>query len=345
MNIRQIVVAAALLALAHPVTLFAQTAPAKASAEQPISSQDVVDETAAFANWLLALSEAASPAIDAARSIQGEWAQAMQNPDSRRAIASFRPVLSRTEQATALARQQILALETPAFAMLDLPSDLQTPELRNQMVQTVDQIAAMIRAFNPLLDAIAANDNRAGQAAAVQMFDAARTLYSSQRLFARAGMATIESGSPEYYSVEFDVLFYEAGGRLIESAARLAAGNADPELGRDLLRYADRIDEIAAGGATAAAEAKREYEESANVLADVASRTLLDRGQRIDAAQQQAFRLWRSFGDTLRTGGTRASARPVTFADIRTMTGVLGPTRAQLDEIALEQARILAGQQ
>lgn len=345
MNIRQIVVAAALLALAHPVALVAQPAPAKVSAEPQVSSQDIVDQTTEFANWTLALVDAAAPAIEASRSIQAQWAQAAQNRDAVSMAASFRPVLARTEQATQLARQRIMALDTPQFPALDLPQDVQTAELRSQMAETVDQIGSMIRAFHPLLDAIVNNDEAAGRMAAVQLFSAARALYSSQRLFARAGMATMQSDSPEYYAAEFDIIFFEAGGRLIDSASRLAAGNSDPEIGADLLRYADRVDEITSGGVAAAAAAKREHDDAATAPVDAATRLLSDRLQRMDTSQQQAFRVWRSFGTMLREGATRANVRPVTFSDIRTMTSTLGPIRTQLDEIGMEQARILAGQQ
>lgn len=338
------VFAALCLSVTQPTVALAQPAPAKSETTRDPTAQEIVYQTTAFANWTLALVDAASPAIEASRSIQAAWAQASQSRDPAQMAATFRPVLARTEQATELARRQILALDTPDFPALGLPADVQTAELRNQMVQTVDQIGAMIRAFTPLLDALGTDDEAAARSAAVQLFTAARTLYASQRLFARAGIATMQSDSPEYYAAEFDVTFYDAGGRLIDSASRIVAGNSDPELGADLLRYADRIDALVAGGAAAAAAAKREHDAAA-APADAAGRVLADRLQRMDESQQQALRVWRSFGSTLREGATRANARPVTFADIRTMTGVLGPIRTQLDEIALEQARILAGEQ
>ncbi len=309
------------------------------------STEAIVDQTAEFAAWVLRLAEAAAPAMEAAQSIQGEWAQAMQLGGPDAAARAFRPVIARSSLATAEARQRILALDTPDFALVGLPADLQTPVLRDQMVQTVDQIDTMIQSFGPLLDAMVSNDERAGMLAATQMFSAARTLYDSQRLFARAGLATTESGSPEYHATEFDIAFYEAGGRLIDAASRIVVGQRDPTLSRDLLRFADDIDRIAGDGVRAAVASKRDSEAGALAEAGTSGRLLLDRIQRMDASQQRAFGLWRGFAASLRAGGERASNRPVTFADLRVMTDTLGPLRIQLDEIALDQARILAGQQ
>lgn len=343
---------AAMLFIGAIATVIAPAgAAAQSRAEKPLvqsagpSTEEIVDQTAEFAAWVLRLADAATPAIDATRSIQGEWARAMQLGGVEAAARAFRPVIARSSLATAEARQRILALDTPDFPLIGLPADLQTPVLRDQMVQTVDQIDVMIQSFGPLLDAMVANDERAGTLAATQMFSAARTLYDSQRLFARAGLATTESGSPEYHATEFDIAFYEAGGRLIDAASRIVVGQRDPSLGRDLLRFADDMDRIGRDGVRAAVARKQESEAEALAEAGTSGRLLLDRIQRMDASQQRAFGLWRGFATSLRTGGERANTRPITFADLRVMTDRLAPLRIELDEISLDQARILAGQQ
>lgn len=295
-----------------------------------------------FGQWLLSANTAVMPALESVRSLQGEWAQTVSNANPRAASARFLGFIDQTRGSIAESRRALDALPTPAFDALDLPADLQTPTIKRQMAETLDQMDAMVAGFPPLLDAMLTNDEAAGRAAAVNLFRSAAVLYDNQRLFARAALATSEPDTSDYHAARFEVLFFEAGGRMIDTASRLIDGRSDTALASDLLRFAEEIDRIAEEATVTARTAKQQAENDAAGAGGQAV-PLIERARRIEALSIENIGIWRRYSAALRTGGTQLQTGQLTFGRLQSVIQIITPTRIALDDVALRQAEILAG--
>lgn len=325
-------------------------APAAAQTASDVKQTAVADatiaeasrESEAFGQWLLSVNNAAAPALESVRELQGAWGQTMSSPNVRAAAASFIGVIDRTRADIARSRTAVEGIATPTFAAIDLPDDLQPTAVKQQTLTMLTQIDATVAGFPALLDAMLTNDEAAGRAAAANLFRSAAVLYDSQRLFARAALATSQPDTSDYHAARFEVLFFEAGGRMIDTASRLVAGRTDPALPADLLRYADQIDAIAEE-ATATARAAKQAAEADAATAGGQRPILFERAQRIEALSIENIGIWRRYSAALRTGANQMANGQVTFNRLQTIIQIITPTRVALDDVGRRQIEILAG--
>jgi hypothetical protein len=213
-------------------------------------------------------------------------------------------------------------------------------------LQQVSQIRGLMAGMPGLMDALASGDEQAMISAAVEILRGSRIMYETQLRLAEADLEQHEEGSVTHYTAQLDRTFFGTGARLIDAGMLMMRQQRDPGLTAVLNANANAIDTAVAGMVDAARARKTELEATAAAgdIADAELQSLNARIAESDRLQLRTVTLWRDFAQSLRTLATRSARGPINFADLRAVSDRLGPMREELDEIAIQQFRVLARQ-
>ena len=205
-------------------------------------------EMSAYGEWLVRLDGATAGATAALAAMQGEWTAVTRSGSGEQAVARFRAVITSAKSKVAETKRQIAALDKPEFPELELPEDITTAALADQMKRVYDRVDRLLDSFAPLLDAMARRDMRAAESAGSEMLAAAQFLLEAQVIMANAGLATTERDSGTYEIQLFQVHFFRSASRIVQGSRQILLGKKDPTLAKDLTDFADKLESVAATG-------------------------------------------------------------------------------------------------
>lgn len=301
-------------------------------------------EMEAYGNWLLRIGQLQAPANQALQDLHGAWQNAAASGDMRRTGPTVRAVVGRTLELLDQADAQLAAVETPDFPSLDLPDDLRTAALLAVARQTNRQVRAAIESAVPMLEAFERDDRRATEAALLRMVDALLQVLESQVALGRASLAATPREESTWEMTNIDLLTARTGARILAVLPAVQAGTGDPELGSDLVRFADELETSAGAG-----EQKLDAElaelaaalAEAEVARDRASQTILRRAIAALRAGRRLFPLAHSFAGTLRRESARLRGG-ANLEAVRAVSSALRETRWEIDRIGIDVAAAVA---
>lgn len=318
----------------------------------PASAQDVTktrvttdivrDQLAEFGLWLQKLTAAQMIGMQEVEAMQGEWARANRAPDARAAAAQFRPVIVRTKLKIDQSDAALRALDTPTFPALELSAEFQPAALVAQMIEHNGHVRTLAESFNPLLDAMIANDMAAVQRAGTSMMRAAKLLLDSQAVLAGATAAANEPGSSTYHALVFQQLFFQSNSRIADAVGVVMTGGRDTRLAADIRGFADRIDAIARDGIASIEAEKRAYAEEIVAATDDPHELAILRGSlEIAEIERRTFALARRYGADLRSRAAGLPAAGASLTHLVSWAQMLRPAREEIDAIAIAQNEVL----
>lgn len=327
---------AAALALPSP-------APASPTVSQS-QADTVAGELPAFGAWLGRANAIHEP-VQADLGGLGERWQQLQSIGYRRGGAEFRAAVDRSLALIAQARAQAEAIDTPAFASLEMPDDIHPATIRRNMIRTYDELGVAIGQFIPLADAFGSGDAAAVTAAGRRLFASLRVVLDTQVLLRRASLGAIPPEEAAWEVTNIEYLYIRTMGRLFEGVEQKMEGRPDPSLSADLLALADEFEATAGRGSEKLEAQIAELGESADALEIVGDRAGLDvvrRAARVSAALRPAFPIARRVAALLRAGVGSDRSRPPSMADINALVGGLRSVRGELDAVTHEENAALA---
>lgn len=317
--------------------------------EAPVSDAEATHaEMIAFGEWIIRLDAATADAIAAFRELGPSWNAALAGPPDM-LEARFRPTLTRIDGALATSRTKLAALDTPAFPRLRLPADSEPARLRSDMQKMIGNMADMAQTLPGVIAAIRARDPGATQQATVKMLDAARALFRAQATIAAAWAATTEAEDPTTRSLEFELLFFKSGIRLLDCVERASLGKPDPGFAAELRVIAAQIDKVVAAGNKLVDAQRAEFAATREELAgekgpeSVSARAMADKVLAVSGLQNEGFAASQRYAEQLRRTADALGSGPVSMKALGPLIASLRTTRTELDDIGTRIAQVMAG--
>lgn len=315
------------------------------SSEAPAIHAEMIE----FGEWMIRLDAATADAIAAFREVGPAWNAALASGPPDTMEVRFRPTLTRVSAAIDTARSRLDALDTPAFPLLQLTPDSEPARLRSEMQRMIGNLADIAQTLPGAMAAMRARDPGATRMAITKMLDTTRALYRAQSTMAAAWAATTEREDPAYQSLQFELLFFKSGVRMLDSVERAILGKTDPALGADLREIANGIDKIVVAGTKLVDAQRAEFAATHADLAgekgaDAASgRAMADKIVAMSGLQQEGFAVSQRYAAQLRRTADSLGSGPVSMPVLAPMIENLRTTRSELDEIGMRTARVIAG--
>ena len=339
---RKIFALAVLLASVAPAeaTPTLQTPPAS---EELASPSALEAELSAFGRWLVRVGEIQTPLNAALAGLHGQSLGATQSAEGaarfRQAIADILTLADRIDA-------QLVALETPAFTLLDLPADLQPVAIVQNMRQLNAQTREVARSFTPLLEAVARNDMADMVEASRRLMGSLQLLIRSQLLMMRASLAATPSGTSAWDAINVQVLFFRSAGRILDAWPSNGMVGTDRSLAADLRALAAELDEAAQAGTTKLAVELENHSaelDAAEREGDEARISIFRRTQAVLQVDGEMFPLANDLAGVLRRHAAELRGGQVTAQSITRVFQQLQPIRRRIDEIILRESAALAG--
>ncbi|HEY0623698.1 hypothetical protein [Sphingomonas sp.] len=305
-------------------------------------------EMIAFGEWMIRLDAATADAITVFRELGPAWNAALSGPPETME-ARFRPTMAQIDGAIATARARLAALDTPTFPRLELPADTEPARLRDDMQKMIGSMEGITRTLPGVMTAIRARNPGATQQAMVKMLDATRALFRAQAAMAAAWVATTEADDPTGQSLQFELLFYKSGVRLLESVERTSLGKPDPGFGGELRALADQIDQVVAAGNKLVDAQRAEFTGVREDLAgekdpdSVSSRAMADKVLAMSGLQHEGFTVSQRYAAQLRRTADALGTGRVSMTVLAPMIDSLRATRSELDALGMRIAQVMAG--
>ena len=296
----------------------------------------------AYGAWLLRLNKVIEPAIGGLRGMQGKWQEMSRAPSPATAGKLLRPALAGVKARIVASIADLKALDRPDVSALELDADIQPDALVAQTLTLLKQFHSLVDTMDGVAGAMIAGDVKAAEVGAKEIFVAARLIYDTQTTLTNAFLATAAPDRAEYDSLLIEKTFFAIGSRVILAAERIAKTQPDASLPMDLDRFAAELDQIAARGRGRVVTelAYLEEQQARDYVSDDAHR-ILAKAIAVTASQRDAFAVAERFAADIRlkAAGLRKARTPQAVFGL---AGLLAPARQQLDQVAIQQAAIMA---
>lgn len=299
----------------------------------------------AYGEWLVRLDGASTGATAALSAMQGEWAAAMRSGSREQASARFRGVIASAKIKVAEARRQIAALDKPEFPELELPDDITTTALVDQMNKLYDRVDQLLDSFGPLLDAMTRRDLKGIESAGSEILAAAQFLVETQAIMANAGLATTERDSGVYEIQLFQVHFFRSASRIVQGARRILLGKKDPTLAKDLADFADKLESVAAAGRAKIDGEVAEWEgmvATAEKGTDTKAMRILIRTAKVLRIDRRILEETPSYVAALRAAAARAKTGTIGQRDVRVLMQAFAKMRDVMLQVGVEESAAIA---
>ena len=316
-------------------------------AEAPPSVEAVSNALMAYGAWTNELQAVLAPYQQALPSLQVAWGESFEGRTQQEAAAHFRrasaevsALLDRTDAALA-------AMPTPDFPSLDLPEDARTASIVAAMRENLTHMRAVLRDFEPLLQAGLNNDMQAARRAGGQLMRSLGVLVRSQVVLMRASLVTTPREESAWELVSIQLIYFQCAERIIAAIPANLEEGIDRTLGSDLAALADQLDALASEGrrkAAAEAEQRNVYMAQAVAARDEASISLLRRIDAVAAADNAMFPLATDLAAVLRREAAAQRSGRVTMTAIEQSFEKLLPFRARLDEVVRQEGLAMAAE-
>ncbi|MGF7148617.1 hypothetical protein FHS96_002245 [Sphingomonas zeicaulis] len=297
---------------------------------------------AAYGAWLLRLNKAIDPAISGLRGMQGKWQEMSRTSSPAVAGKLLRPALAGVKARIATSIADLKALDRPDVSALELDADIQPDALVAQTLTLLTQFDSLVDTMDGVAAAMIAGNAKAAEAGTKEIFVAARLIYDTQTTLTNAFLATAAPDRAEYDTLLIERTFFAIGSRVILAAERIAKAQTDGSLPADLERFAAELDRIAARGRGRVVTelADLEEQQARDHVSDDAGK-ILAKAIAVTASQREAFAIAERFAADIRlkAAGLRKARTPQAVFG---MAGLLAPVRQQFDQVAIQQAAIMA---
>ena len=331
--------------MAGLVLLWSVPLPATPTTETVTPSVETVSqEMTGFGAWMTRLQEIVRPLQVELAGLRGAWQEATRG-GARDGVAGFRDYVRRVEAAIDGADAGLRALDTPAFAALDLAEDLRPASVVRDMLRVNQETRVLVRNFLPLLDSISGNDPRAMQAATGELMRSVGVVLDSQIVFARAAIVSTEREEAAWEAGHIQLLFFRAMQRALNAWPNAMRGTADESLDDDFEQMARELDGHAQTGSAKNQAAIARLGGEARGLAeegDEPRAQIIRRVAAIYAVSENYFGLGRDIATALRESAQIARRRPFTIDALGEVMTAISRWRPRFDEIAQQESAIMA---
>ncbi|HEV2866038.1 MAG TPA: hypothetical protein VGX37_05950 [Allosphingosinicella sp.] len=314
-----------------------------ATTEELPSASALEAELSEFGRWLVRAGEIQAPLNAALAGLQAQSRAAGRSGEGaarfRQAIADILTLAERTDA-------QLAALETPTFASLDLPADLQPVAIVQNMRQLNAQSREVALSFTPLLEAMARNDLAAVRQASRRLMGSLQLLVQAQLLMTRASLAATPRDTSGWDAINVQVLFFRSAERILNAWPSNGIIGTDQSLASDLRDLAAELDEAARAGTTKLAtelEVHGAELAAAENEGDEARISIFRRTRALLLVDGEMFPLANDLAGILRRHAGELTGGQVPAQSIARIFQQLQPIRQRMDQINLRESAALAG--
>lgn len=321
----------------------------------PAAAQDVADKHAVaagdvhsdlvrYGQWLVELNAATHDAMAEVQGLQAAWDEALRAGTIAEGAKQFRPRIARARAAILRAQAATRVISLPEFHALPLTPDLEPAALTQQMMALYDKLLQVVDSFDPMLQAMIANDGKAISAAGHRMMDTLNLLLDTQAVMAHAQVAAADPDRAEHESAMFTELFFRVASRMIRHAVEMMDSRPDASFAGDLDGLAARLDEVAARG-IGRLQLEISTQEAAAAKAGPgmeAQAAILRKSVAVARLELENFAAARQLAAGLRSVAAKARRGTMSQAEFVGAMGLLRTTRHEMDRIVLAQNDILA---
>lgn len=335
---------AAALAWAPQSPLPSREQPAAPSVVKPASAEAFAAEMELYGEWLRrvhAIQATAQAHLSGLQRLQGT----LSGPGARGGFAAAGQQIAQAVAALDEAHQQLLSVDTPSFPALQLDADLQPAEMRNHLVRLNRELRGGAQHLGELSQAATRNDATAGLRAAQRMMNSFRTVFDTQIVMTRAGLAAVPREASQWEMINVELIYFRTAARMM-NLDPMQAPRPDPTLARDLTGFADRLDELAEQGTIKLEREIETWTGTLRQLEDRKDRPAVEVARRTLAmleAEREVFPLGRQLSAALRAQAQSIGARPVTPEILTRVFNALRPVREGLDRVAFAESNGMAG--
>lgn len=324
--------AASTMAVAAPT--FERRPPPQAESASAAAANEAM---AAYSRWMAGVQEIETPIQQTIISLSSEWSSLNWRASPAASAAAFQARLGELLVVIDRATARIEALETPDFAILDLPADLTTIAVQRDTIRLNAEFRNFVEAFDPLISAMLRRDLRAVLRANAGLFGSLRTLIDSQLLFARVSQAATDPETSSWHVIDVQRHFFRSLSRLLNAYPIDGVSGTDRALGRDLRAIAAEVEASAAAGTALLDGELADWREAAREAADDAERALFARNA-ADAMriEGQTFDVGRRLSALLQETASAFERQPYSAADMAAATRPFQALRLDLDRIIAE---------
>lgn len=301
----------------------------------------------AFGRWLgeLTLIE-----LQVQRELEGlgpAWGRFMTgNRSPGTAANDFRPVMAHMLATLDATDARLAAMEVPDFPSLDLAEDIRPRRVRDDTLRLNRDIRAVVRAFAPLVEAIAGGDMRVIEQVVGRLMGSVQLLLELQVVISRASLAATPRDDPSWHAVHFQLLYLQSAARLFKAVRPFEPRVVDRTLADDLLVLGGRLETTARDGLRKNQEEVRLMTDelaSAEASGDTGSSMLLRRGIAVFNIDRELFELAGQLAALLQAEAPPLRGRPLTQQNFDRIFSRFREIRTRMEDILQREHSALAG--
>lgn len=310
------------------------------------SAATIEAEMMAFGEWLLRLNEIVAPMQEKLAGLYPSWEAARAGRGGYGTVVQhMRSVVAQSLASADAVIVRLEALETPDFPALDLPDDVKPAAIRRETLSLAREIRDIVAGFNPVLDAIAANDPEAMERAGLRLLASVRLVFESQATLRRASLAATPRDDWAWEVTNLELLYFRTGALIFEAWRPLEPPRIVPRLADDMLALAAELEANARRGdakidadlaewRTALTEAERSAESN--------QAGVLRRAIALGLASRDYLAISRDVATILRSQAPQFRGRSVTQGLLVGFFRPLREIRVRMEAVARRMAAVIA---